>query len=96
MFRLLVAATNLEGKDSFFLNSLDLRDDIVINPEDGDGKPSTPLVPKSSHAQLDGNEPSALGVGCHDSWSGLDDAAGLLLEDLGAVHQGIGAEESPS
>lgn len=96
MLCLLVSATNLEGKDSFFFDSLDLRDDIVVNPEDGNGKSSTPFVPKSRHTTLDGNETSAPGFGSHDRRSGMDDASGLLLlEDLSAIQQGIGAVKSP-
>ncbi|KAG5555406.1 hypothetical protein RHGRI_012821 [Rhododendron griersonianum] len=59
MLFFLVPATNLcdlECNDSFFFRGLDLRYDVIVNPKNGDGNPSSPFIPKCGHTTLDCDE----------------------------------------
>lgn len=76
MFFFFMPATKLEGGDAFFFGCLDLRDEVIVEPEDGNGNPSAPFVPQTSHAALDGDGANPLGVGTHDSRLSLDDPSG--------------------
>lgn len=73
MLRFLMPTPNLQRKDAFFLNGFDLRDDVVIDPEDRHRNPSSPFVPESSHPTLYGDDPCPFGAPGHLSGFRLDD-----------------------
>lgn len=94
MFILLLPASNLQGKETFFLKGFNLRDDIIIDKKHRDGNPGAPFIPGGGYSTLDGNKPGAFGGISHDARLSFNDSGGVLLIDLGGSSEGGVCAES--
>lgn len=86
------ARSYLEGEDALLLDGFDLGDNVVVDPEDGDRNPSTPLVPERRHAALHGDRPRAPRFGAHHPGLRLDDASRAAAGELALVDEDLGGE----
>ena len=92
MLFLLLACSELQRVEPLLLGGLDLADDIVVDPEDGDGNLGPPLVPHRRHAALHADHAGPPGVRAHDTRTRLYDPASALAAGAGIVVVGMGDE----
>lgn len=99
MFFLLLACSKLKREEPLLLGGLDLADDVVVDPEDGDGHLGAPLVPHRRHAALDADHAGPPRVRAHHPRPSLYDpspsrslAAAAAAPGGGVVVVGVGDE----
>lgn len=68
MLLLLLSSSNLMSKQPLLFDSLNLRNDVIVQPTNRDRNPGSPLVPESRHTALEGDGPSSSRVGSHYTW----------------------------
>lgn len=89
MLLLLLASSELQREEPLLLGCLNLADDVVVDPEDGDGHLGAPLVPHRRHAALHADHAGPPRIRAHDPRTCLYDPSPALA---GAVFVGVGDE----
>ena len=69
---------HLQRVEALLLDGLDLADDVVVDPEDGDGHLGPPLVPHRRHAALDADQAGPPRLRAHGPRTRLNDPAPAL------------------